>query len=497
MRKQHLALILAILLLSGCSSGTAETERESVPETEMVQQAGTETVLQPETEVPETETEEEPTDSLPERDYGGADYIILTAAEQWAHTYDSDELNGETLNDAVFTRNLETEERFGVNLNYEIMNGYSAGITLVTIKLRESVMGGDSVYDLVVANIAYCAHNITSGMFQDQIPMEYLDFDAPWYYQEANKSLTIGGRLFTSAGAYGLATLRETPCVFFNKKLMTEIGREMPYNTVLDGKWTWDEMYSMASEAALDMNGDGIMDASDRFGILSTGQEAISFLAPGMGFTVTDFDEEGIPYYVGATEHNVDVMTLLQELMQNTDVVRYTQSVDPVAEMLPMFTGDNGLFTIYTLRLVEYDEMREMEDFGIIPIPKYDEAQEKYVNSAFKDIAAIPSVVKDVEMSQIVLESMNCATYRDVIPKYYDIVLQRKLSRDEESAAMIDIISESGTLDVNMAFYRELTQPLYAVNQITENFATWWAQNQTAVEIKLNKLMEKLAELPS
>ena len=130
-------------------------------------------------------------------------------------------------------------------------------------------------------------------------------------------------------------------------------------------------------------------------------------------------------------------------------------------------------------------------------MPKYNEAQENYTNSAFKDIAAVPTVVKDVEMSQIILEALNCATFRDVNPSYYDIVLQRKMSRDAESAAMIDIITATGNLDVNMAFYFALTTSLYAVDTINGSFSTWWATNQKSIEAKLDNLMATITELPS
>ena len=51
--------------------------------------------------------------------------------------------------------------------------------------------------------------------------------------------------------------------------------------------------------------------------------------------------------------------------------------IDPVNEVIPMFTSGLGLFLMYELKIMTYPDMRDGPYFGVVPYPKYDEAQEE------------------------------------------------------------------------------------------------------------------------
>ena len=50
----------------------------------------------------------------------------------------------EIIEDAVFKRNLEVEEKYGVDIDYRIFNGYSAGMDSVK-GATASVMSGEEI----------------------------------------------------------------------------------------------------------------------------------------------------------------------------------------------------------------------------------------------------------------------------------------------------------------------------------------------------------------
>ena len=162
-----------------------------------------------------------------------------------------------------------------------------------------------------------------------------------------------------------------------------------------------------------------------------------------------------------------------------------------------MFTSGLGLFLMYELKIMTYPDMRDGPDFGVVPYPKYDEAQEMYYSKCFPDIAALPVVVKDRDMSQIVLEALNSTTFKAVAPVYYNILLQRKLSRDDDSAAMIDLVRDGTLCDFGMAFFQVLSSDLFTLEPIlaSGNFATWFASNNKVLTKKLDKLLTQLEEL--
>lgn len=480
--KRNMTLVLAmLLLLSSCNTNIAE-EQQSESDVQSTIEEGQETILK---------------DSLPERDYNGAAYVILSASEQWQETYAAEENTGNALNDAVFARNATVAERFDVDLQYEIVNAYMARMETVTSKLRGSVQAGDAAYDLMTASSAYTASYIVDGLLQNMAKMEYLDLDAPWYFSETNQNLYVRDKLYIVAGAFGLNTLNQLGAVIFNKEMMDDLGEKYPYQTVLDGDWTYDAMLTLGTKASLDLNGDGTFDKEDRYGILSTRGEAIQWLGFGMGYRIIQPDEEGLPSFVGATESTIDTMDTLAALMQNTSVYYACREIDPVNEMIPMFIENKGLFAVYELKLLTYEEMREGPDFGVVPMPKKNAEQEKYYSKCFAEVVAFPMVIKDADMSQVILEALNSTTYADLLPTYYDVMLQRKLVRDDDSAAMIDLIREGTICDFGMAYYSALDASLFAFEDIisTQSFSTWWAAHEQSLQTKLDTLLDELTNL--
>ena len=83
------------------------------------------------------------------------------------------------------------------------------------------------------------------------------------------------------------------------------------------------------------------------------------------------------------------------------------------------------------------------------------------------------------------------------LPIYKERALQRKLTRDDESAEMLDIIFAGGVCDFGLAYVSELDPKLYSVGLIlqTQEYATWWAKNEKSLTTKLNKLIETMESL--
>ena len=100
--------------------------------------------------------------------------------------------------------------------------------------------------------------------------------------------------------------------------------------------------------------------------------------------------------------------------------------------------------------------MRAMEsDFGIIPYPKYDEAQKDYYTPMC--VVAVPFITvptsnADLENTGIFLEEYAYQGRKSVLPAFYDILLQRKVARDEESSEMLDLIFDNIFIDIGSVY---------------------------------------------
>jgi len=485
--KKQLSFLLAVLMLFSLSVVSCGNNSGNTAEGTAADSAASETGEPTETDLKNTITK---------KDFGGAAYTILAAVEQWKTKVTAEAEIGEILNDALFMRNRSIEEDYGVNLKYEIVNGYFAGKEAVRTKLHGSVMAGDATYDLFTGSTAYLCERILDGLFMNQSELEPLDFEQPWYYNNVNKNIAVYGKLFVSAGGFNIANESESWCTIFNKEMLESLGLDSPYEKVYEGSWVFDELIRMGAAASSDIDGDGQFGKEDRFGVLMTQTEAFYALPYGLGRLITVLDSDGIPRLTGADERNVGIFDKLGEF-RNDKTMYYSCETDPKVELISKFSAGQGLFVLYPLRIVEIPEMRESIDFGIIPLPKYDEQQDAYYTLCWANVAAIPLVVEDTEKSAVVLEALNCYSYVDVLPQYTEIVLQRKLSRDNESAGTVKLLSEGISMDFGTLFNASLEPTLVFAQELCTpgKYSTWWAGNESRIEANLEKLLEAITQL--
>ena len=108
----------------------------------------------------------------------------------------------------------------------------------------------------------------------------------------------------------------------------------------------------------------------------------------------------------------------------------------------------------------------------------------------------IPMTARDPERTSIILEALCAIGYDKVIPAYFEVALQAKASRDNESADMLDIIKAARIYD--LGYYNATATGEYAnqfVNFIDNkslgrNFTSWFEGRQRSV----NKTLEKVID---
>ena len=94
--------------------------------------------------------------------------------------------------------------------------------------------------------------------------------------------------------------------------------------------------------------------------------------------------------------------------------------------------------------------LRNMSDeFGVLPLPKYDEKQEEYytVVDGGASVMVVPANHDNTEMVGAVVEAMSAMSYTDVIPKYIGMAVEQKGTRDEESIKIMREILDSRVMD--------------------------------------------------
>ena len=129
-------------------------------------------------------------------------------------------------------------------------------------------------------------------------------------------------------------------------------------------------------------------------------------------------------------------------------------------------------------------------DFGVLPAPKYDEAQENYQNviDAGK-FMVIPKTVQDLDRTGVILESLSYEGYKSVISAYYDTMLKNKLMRDEDSIEMLDKYIFPNTVVRNF-FYADVQSTIQDIVKKPEAMASTIASREESLQKKIDKIYD-------
>ena len=397
-------------------------------------------------------------DYLPEADYGGYEFNVLALDSTnpdyatWI-SYDiyAEAETGDLINDAVYRRNRYVEAKYNCAVKETKNTDYNN-------ILRKTVNAGEDIYDLFYALFNDVTAVAASGYFCDLTALPNLDLSKPWWDQNARESLSMAGILFFSPCDLSITHNNTTSVIAFNKKLMQDHNMEYPYQSVKEGKWTIDGLILMSKDICADLNGDGIMDENDMYGYACYRDSALS-LMHGAGGRIAEKGPDGLPVLTLNSERAINALGKAFDLMYAPSAFNIHKELEgkykdyyPVAAN--MFIGNQTLF--YWILLHDIELFRNMDaDFGILPIPKYDEDQKNYgctVNQYTSHAIAVPVTVQDTGRTTVILEALSAKSRYTLLPAYYDISLQRKFTRDEESADMLDIIFDSQVYDIGAIY---------------------------------------------
>ena len=102
----------------------------------------------------------------------------------------------------------------------------------------------------------------------------------------------------------------------------------------------------------------------------------------------------------------------------------------------------------------------EKDDYGIVPMPKFDEEQKDYISQIGTStcMVYVPVTAKDPALTSKVMELLSYFTNQLVVPKYYEVALKEKYARDTDIAEMLDIIRDGATIDFLFVYGMQLSQ---------------------------------------
>ena len=487
MKKQYGAVLGALVLLGilsacGGESGVTVADTQSVLETSSQQtEAVTEEVYQ-----------------MPTLDLGGEEFTVLNSTTTWGFytTFDLEEQTGDTLDDAVFNRNRKVEEMFNVKLL-----GVDEDIGTAANELRKTVNAGEDVYQTALISLGSISSLVQEQMLLDLRMCDSIQLDQTWWDQEILSVYNLGGKdiVWFAASELSLTGLECTVVSFFNERILNNLDLQSPYDLVRAGTWTFDKLGEYA-KAGANLNGADSFDKYDANGSAQYGIVSYSTFPHAMviaaGEDYIRLDNSGMPYLAIENERFFSIAEKIASLTATSGEFNEFNSGDIHYELI--FRDGRALMTVAQVKATT--KFRSMEDeFGILPMPKYEESQDGYrcMRTGTSCVVCLPVTVSDMEASGAVVDALSYYSYTDILPAYYDVTLTQKGLRNEDSIEMMNIIRESRVPEIGSTFGWTSSISSQIETQLMNgksDLASKIASAKTKVESLVAKTMEILNE---
>ena len=470
-----LIALLTMLPLATCGGETpAETEANTAADTAAA----------------ETETAD-PLADLPSMDYEGYDFrMLIRNAENWLEDMVAEEMTGEVVNDAVFKRNSETEERYNITISHTPSSHHN-----YETDAKPLILAGEDAFDLVIPHARVAHVYANEGLTADWNTLKYVDLTQAYWDQDAAQSFQMPGGLYCMTGDISHESVGASNAMLFNKDYFDENNIEYPYDMVKEGTWTLDVFTQMAETYSRDIDGDGAITEKD-----ICGYATFYWIGPiqafySSGARVIDKDSDTYAFSV-YNERSVKMFEKYFDLLNSEYAILDSSSDNSFdCTSTTLFREGRSLFTDVNITLVI--NLREMDqNFGVLPWPKLEVSDDYVANvDAGTNLCTIPITNSDFDRTSLILETLAILGREYVIPSYYEIALKTRDSRDEESAEMLDIIVSNRVFD--LGYYNEPMGNAFASHfaeisskKITD-FTSWHDGKLKSAEAARDKVLEE------
>ncbi len=492
---QALSIVLLAAMLPITSLLTACGEAQEKPSsgnTANTAEAATETTGETEPEILKPD--------LPNTDWGGEElYVLGRTSDRWQFVsfeiYAESE-TGEVVNDAVYRRNRTIEEKYNVTIAQDQQTD-PAGT------LSKTISAGDDVYDVALLVQNTITSLAQSNRLMDLNALKYIDFEKPWWNEALNERVSINHKLFFTTSDFMLMDKQRTSVIFFNRTMAENFNLGNLCDYVREGKWTVDQMASMSKVVARDVDGNGQRDQHDQYGL---GVERYNFcvMVYGCGNTITVKDANDIPVLGMNTPRTVSSIDKLMTFFEDQTTSFFVEDYNGKYE--GDFWGMSGDLFIDQRLLFEASFPQALKklsaecefDYGALPFPKLDEAQEDYYTlTAQAMLITVPVTNANPDFAGFMLEALSAEAKYTSLPAYLETACKTKYMYDEDSAEMLDLTFDGIIYDLGMLYnvgglYTILAEQIPVSR--TNNFSSLYAAAESRAQGELEKIVAAYLE---
>ena len=312
--------------------------------------------------------------------------------------------------DAMVARVQFVEERYNCTIRFEVLGPHDAYEQTLL-----KTMSGDKPYDLLATTVWAMGPLIANNLLEPLNQLPHLNLNEPYWEPAINELGTFQGDQYLCAPTF-THTFLGSLAFFYNRDMIQELGLQDPHELFLAGEWTIDKLYELALAANRDLDGNGVMDVNDRFGISAVDPLgdylAAQFQASGLSFIGED--AEGRMQLLLGSEQAFNVVRDIRRLY-SADLYLLQSRNDNQFIWPNQFTDGKALFYANNAGQYSYLSGNCDFDFGILPPPKWDFSDRHYAPINHNTLVlGIAINNPDREKAAIVLEALARQGEREV-----------------------------------------------------------------------------------
>ena len=359
-----------------------------------------------------------------------------------------------------------------------------------------SAAGGKAIGGIITVDLYNSGKYITQNLVANLTKVSSLDLTKDYM----NKADVLNSTRFGN-GKYGVGISGNSFAVFYNKRILKELGYadNYLYNMVDKGQWTYTQFRKLAKQANKEIDGKSGMSANDRWGcvIQDMGSGMMSDIVVSMGTTMVT--NNGGKLKLNMTDSKIVKVAELAQNISSKDGIRYEAGGD---DAVKFFSGGNALFlSAYGVKASLLTNMKD--EFGILPAPKVDGAKDYSASVDWNyNVMMIPAGLsaKDQYNAGAVMQAY-MYLYKNVEEAQKKEYVNRYFC-DEKSGANWTITKEYGKSQPNQC-YAQYTEALLAgtyrvfwdyVNGKVSSVATAVDSRKSAAQKALDDLNTKIKD---
>lgn len=355
---------------------------------------------------------------------------------------------------AIYSKNVKTENRLGVDL--VVVEKKSTGTIVYEYEwinyVSNCVKNGSDDID-IVAGVSYAVGKCAlQGLLFNMLDQscEYLNFKNPYWYESFVSDARIGDRLYFATGDISANLIESMFVCYANDNLIERFSLPDPEKLALDGEWTLEQLVTMST---------GFYTESEKiYGFAANSLNLDPwFYASGARYCETDAELRIVASPSFSGEKVTETVKMLSSFLDSPDVM--FPPTNASHEVREAFASRHSLFIFEDYGQSHKTFSGREVIFSILPIPKYDEKQERYytVPKNPYTLYAITANAKDPARASAILDCLARNAYEGVTPAMHTRTMKLdNFAADSDSLAIYDLLRESLVYDHGRLFADEL-----------------------------------------